>query len=53
MSDKIKNMAEHYTLNEIKSLKSLLEKGEKRIHVGSGSNFYKLSKILENTKVIF
>ncbi len=39
-------MAEHYTLSEIKSLKSLLDKVEKKkkLQLGNGTNIYKFSQ---------
>jgi integrase len=46
MTDSIKNMAEHYTLEEIKSLKSMLDNVEKKKkqQLGNGTNIYKFSQ---------
>lgn len=46
MSDNIKNMAEHYTLEEIKILKSMLDNVEKKKkqHLGNSTNIYKFSQ---------
>ena len=48
-SENIKDMAEHYTLSEIKSLKSLLDKVEKKKKnlLSNGTNIYKFNQEYE------
>lgn len=48
-SENIKDMAEHYTLREIKSLKSLLDKVEKKKKnlLSNGTNIYKFNQEYE------